>query len=138
VRTTTVRGIDDEVRWRLEPHSAAPSMVRRQLVETFAAWGIAEEQWQGPLLVANELVTNAVEHARTPFEVTVRFDGSIVAIQVTDRSPAPPQLRRHDPNARRGRGMQVVAALSERWCWIPHARGKTIRAEVVPQCWCEG
>jgi hypothetical protein len=37
-------------------------------------------------LVASELVTNAVVHARTPFTVTVVCTGNIVLIEVTDGS----------------------------------------------------
>jgi anti-sigma regulatory factor (Ser/Thr protein kinase) len=135
VGTRTVDRTGDEVRWSFEARAAVPAEVRRELVARFAAWGLREEEWQGPLLVANELVTNAVEHARTAFELAVSLTDDTVVIEVTDRSPVALQQRAHDPVARRGRGLQVVAALSRRWSCTGHGAGKTVRAEVPAEAW---
>jgi anti-sigma regulatory factor (Ser/Thr protein kinase) len=137
VGTTTVGRTGDEVRWSFEARAAVPAEVRQELVARFAAWGLGEEEWQGPLLVANELVTNAVEHARTAFDLAVSLAGDIVVIEVTDRSPARLQHKVHDPLARRGRGLQVVDALSRRWSCTEHGAGKTVRAEVPAEAWAE-
>jgi anti-sigma regulatory factor (Ser/Thr protein kinase) len=96
------------------------------------AWGLDEDEIYGPLLVANELVTNAVEHAGTTLELAVQFDGAVVTIGLRDHSPAAPRIRPFDPLAARGRGLQIVAELSCCWSWTEHPDGKTVWAEVVP------
>ena len=60
------------------------------------------------LLVAYALRTDAVEHARTPFEVTVGFDGTSVVVAVSDESPLLPDLQPLNLRATRGRGLQMV------------------------------
>jgi anti-sigma regulatory factor (Ser/Thr protein kinase) len=135
VGTTTVGRTGDEVRWSFEARAAVPAEVRRELAARFAEWGLREEEWQGPLLVANELVTNAVEHARTAFDLAVSLADDTVVIEVTDSSPAGLQHRAHDPVARRGRGLQVVDALSRQWSCTGHGTGKTVRAEVPAEAW---
>jgi hypothetical protein len=64
------------------------------------------------LLVTHELVTNAVEHARTPFELTVSFDKTAVLVEVFDESTLLPDLQPLNLRAARGRGLQMVAALA--------------------------
>jgi anti-sigma regulatory factor (Ser/Thr protein kinase) len=135
VGTRTVGRTCDEVGWSFEARATVLAEVRRALIARFAGWGLREEEWQGPLLVANELVTNAVEHARTAFDLAVSLVGDTVVIEVTDRSPAGLQHRAHDPVAPRGRGLQVVDALSRRWSCTGRGTGKTVRAEVPAEAW---
>jgi anti-sigma regulatory factor (Ser/Thr protein kinase) len=67
------------------------------------------------VLVATELVANVVDHASTPCTLTVSVHGEGLLIEVRDFYPCPPpQPRPVDPNSRRGRGLQVVAAVSSR------------------------
>ena len=56
------------------------------------------------LLVADELVANAVEHARTVLALQASFDGTAVIVEVRDESNLPPRLQPHDASAVRGRG----------------------------------
>ena len=79
-------------------------------------WAVDGQLCDDAQLIATELVTNAVEHAGTRCEVTLRADGDELWIEVRDFYPNPPpwpppvDLRR-----RRGRGLHVVSALSTRW-----------------------
>jgi anti-sigma regulatory factor (Ser/Thr protein kinase) len=80
-------------------------------------------------LVVTELVANVVDHARTSCQVRVNADGHGLRIEVRDFHPcSPPHPGPVDPGAVRGRGLQVVAALSTRWGVIEFADGKCMWA----------
>jgi anti-sigma regulatory factor (Ser/Thr protein kinase) len=81
------------VRWAYPPILAATTEARRRLIGQLRAWGIPGQGAEPVVLVAHELVTNAVEHARTRLELTVSFDGADVVVEVHDRSPLEPRLQ---------------------------------------------
>ena len=81
------------------------------------------------LHVVNELVTNAVEHARTDVELTVRVSGPMVTVGVRDGSPAEPRLIDTTADGH-GWGLRLVAGLSRRWWWTAQPPGKTVWAEI--------
>ncbi|MFH8222949.1 ATP-binding protein [Streptomyces sp. NPDC018057] len=83
-------------------------------------------------LVASELVTNAVRHARGPdVGMTVTRTGHTkVRVAVTDGSPLLPRLRGADLLAETGRGLRLVDGLSQDWGVTPCVRGKSVWAEV--------
>jgi len=47
--------------------------------------------------------------------ITIEHVTGFVLVAVTDGSNAPPRQQPHDIHAARGRGLQLVAALSRRW-----------------------
>ena len=80
-------------------------------------------------VMVGELAMNAVQHARTDFEVTVELTDGVLRVHVTDSAghrpaagPMPP------PTSSRGRGLPIVASLADDWGVIPsaHGPGKTI------------
>ena len=79
-------------------------------------------------LGVSELVANAVRHAGTPVELTLEIDRGVL-IAVRDRHP---ELRRPsfgrpvDAFAENGRGLQLVAAISEDWGISARGDGKVI------------
>jgi phosphoserine phosphatase RsbU/P len=79
----------------------------------------------------SELVTNAIEHARTPLALLVVFSGTTVRIEVSDGSQVAPQLQPFDSAAPRGRGLQFVDALARAWSWTTDENGKTVWAEMA-------
>jgi anti-sigma regulatory factor (Ser/Thr protein kinase) len=119
------------VRWAFPPILAATTEARRRLAGQLRAWGIPGRGAEPVVLVAHELVTNAVEHARTPLELSVSFDGAQVVVEVHDQSPLEPRLQPFNPSATRGRGLQIVAALATSWNYVRHTCGKTIRAVIL-------
>ena len=88
------------------------------------------EAGEPALLVATELLTNALEHARAPIRLTVGLGAESVRIEVHDAAADPPRQQPHDLWAARGRGLQLVDGLSRRWGWSPDANGKTVWADV--------
>ena len=65
-------------------------------------------------LVLSELASNAVRHARTPFEVTVRVS-DVVWIGVRDASRRQPRVLFATAQDVSGRGLLVVSRLATRW-----------------------
>ena len=64
------------------------------------------------VLVLSELATNAVLHARTPFDVVVTTNGH-VRVEVEDGSTNAPVRR--VPSDEGGRGLMIVEQLCDRW-----------------------
>jgi two-component sensor histidine kinase len=81
-------------------------------------------------MIVNELVANAIDHARTTCDITVRRTRSLVRVLVADESPLPPRMPPRDVTAARGRGLQMVRALANQWGWTARQRGKTVWAAV--------
>jgi anti-sigma regulatory factor (Ser/Thr protein kinase) len=97
------------------------------------------EDWDVPvplvddaLLVISELVTNAVRHAGTAstLELELGQTGERLRVALTDGSAAQPRARRAGTAAEDGRGMTILAALSDRWGIEPHQGGKRVWWEV--------
>jgi hypothetical protein len=95
------------------------------------------QEWRVPhvaataALIANELVINAVAHARSAPQLTICLRSSDVTVNVRDqlRCPDPrPQLRSVDRPG--GWGLLMVTALARRWGVIGHDDGKTVWATV--------
>ena len=120
-----------EYRWPFAPESAASGDARQRLAPILGVWGLSWQQREDALLVMSELVTNAVEHARTPLVLMVSFTGSTVLIEVNDRSLVAPQLQPFDTSTLRGRGLQFVDALARSWSWRADGDGKTVWAEMA-------
>ncbi len=98
---------------------------------TFAAAALHE--WSLPallardvLLLTSELVTNAVKYGRPPVELRLRCDRRQLLIEVEDAATAVPRKLRPSPFQEHGRGLQLVAGVSDRWGTRPTADGKAV------------
>ena len=104
---------------------------RRFVAETLQG-EVSEPLLADALLIASELVTNAVLHGGTVARLDVRADDRSVTISVTDRAPALPEVRDPGPSATSGRGLRIVEALSVNWGVEPRPQdGKAVWAELV-------
>ncbi len=83
------------------------------------------------VLVASELVTNAILHAGGLAAVRVVPVADGVRIEVHDRTRVPPQMLRSALDAMTGRGLRLVASLSVRWAAEPTPEGKVVWAELT-------
>jgi anti-sigma regulatory factor (Ser/Thr protein kinase) len=114
-----------------EPVAAVAAQIRRRVRVLLTAWGVAAAKVDDALLVVEELVANVLDHAHTAFQLVVRLSGNVLHIAVRDHSNRSPRIRPVDPYAVRGRGLQLVATLSERWGCDRHPDGKTVWAELA-------
>lgn len=81
---------------------------------------------QSAELALSEVVTNAVLHAHTDFDVALTLDGYRLRVEVRDRNPQTPVQRSYGENATTGRGMHLVAAYT-RDCGVDaDTDGKTV------------
>jgi anti-sigma regulatory factor (Ser/Thr protein kinase) len=111
----------------------SPSSVgtaRRFIAARTAAWAFPEPAADQLVLIGSELVTNAVLHARTELTLTLEVRDDRVRISVKDRSQTPATLRHYRLDALTGRGLGVVAALSDRWGVSTTPDGKVVWAEL--------
>jgi len=85
------------------------------------------------LLVVTELLSNAIEYGRGPDWLSLALADDTVHVRVRDHTSEQPILHPPNPLQMRGRGLQVVTALS-RWGWTADPPGKVVWAE-VPTRW---
>jgi anti-sigma regulatory factor (Ser/Thr protein kinase) len=114
-----------------EPVATVSPGIRRYLRVLLVNWGLDDETVEDAVVVAEELVANVVDHAHTRFALVVRLSSRVLRIAVHDGSASDPVLQPFDPHAGRGRGLQMVANLSERWGCDHHDGGKTVWADLA-------
>ncbi|MGW1596813.1 SpoIIE family protein phosphatase [Streptomyces sp. NPDC002343] len=121
------------VLFRRFPPEARSVPLARRFVRS-ALRGVAPEAVDTAELLASELVTNAVLHARTEVEVRVWSHESQVRVRVGDGRPDRPLVPREPrPYAGAGRGLAVVEALaSSHGAHVGEGR-KTAWFELWPQ-----
>ena len=117
--------------------SARPTSVSaaRQLVrERCDRWGADDAATDAAVLLASELVTNAVLHARTPMTITVAHGDGTIRVEVRDAHPALPQTRRYNLDTATGRGLRLLETMASAWgvLKVPHAEqpGKIVWFEL--------
>lgn len=82
-------------------------------------------------LVASELASNAVLHARTEIRLTLRSDGRHwVRIELQDQNSRLPAQVACPVDATSGRGLAMVEALATSWGVAGEGGGKTVWAEL--------
>lgn len=120
---------------RHDPASAA--FVRRQLAFDLGSYDLPDDAIDDVLLVASELVGNAVRHTGAShhgtLDVSWDVDSSGVRVCVGDPSAEPPVVRTVGLDEPSGRGLQIVEAVADGW-GVEHAeRGKRVWAHVPTQ-----
>jgi PAS domain S-box-containing protein len=115
---------------RVEPTVGAVGEVRALLRLLLQSWRMPELLETDIVLLTSELITNAVVHAGTVTDVTVRYDGHVVRVGARDRSHATPAMSSQSPEAEGGRGVWLVQSLASSWGVDPLPDGKRVWFEV--------
>ncbi|MGI5424218.1 SpoIIE family protein phosphatase [Streptomyces sp. CA-179760] len=113
--------------WQLPPDPAAVARARKLAGGQLAAWGLTEAAFTTELIVS-ELVTNALRYGGAPIELRLIRDSTLIC-EVSDGSNTAPHLRRARVFDEGGRGLLLVAQLSDRWGTRQTPTGKTIWTE---------
>jgi anti-sigma regulatory factor (Ser/Thr protein kinase) len=121
-------------RWDSRPPATTLRDTRERVSVVLAECGLTGAAVEPALLVVTELLSNAVEHADGPRWLSLELGNATVRIEVGDDTPEPPQLQPPEPLRVRGRGLQLVEAVSSQWGWVEDAPGKVVWAE-VPTRW---
>jgi serine phosphatase RsbU (regulator of sigma subunit) len=113
--------------WSLPENGQAASAARQHVRETLGAWHLNDLTLTTEML-ASELVANVVRHARGPARLRLLRSRSLVC-EVFDGSLTTPRIRRTSWTDEGGRGLQLIAALSDRWGTRYMDTGKCIWTE---------
>lgn len=105
----------------------AVAAVRQWALDLLAAWGLDEVAFVTELVVS-ELVTNAIRYGEPPIQLRLIRDRTLIC-EVSDTSSTSPHLRRAHAFDEGGRGLLLVAQLTQRWGSRQADGGKTIWAE---------
>jgi hypothetical protein len=103
---------------------------RQAVSAACASWGVPAAALEAELVVG-ELVTNVIEHARTPFDVTIAYRMPYIHLAIRDGCPRPP--RRTGPDtavSAHGRGLLVVDDIAAAWGSVPSGTGKVVWATI--------
>ena len=116
-------------RFEQDPQSARAA--RRFVSEALTGYDEEGDLTDTVTLLVSELVTNAVLHAGSEVEVTVRLTSTAARIEVTDASAQAVTPRDAASDEDSGRGLALVGRLARRWGVRPAAGGgKTVWFEV--------
>lgn len=114
----------------LAPTPTAAAAARAHVREVLHYWQLALPDTvvvERAVLLADELVTNAVVHARTDLRLRLELRGDWLHIAVHDDSPRLLRLVRPDVEDERGRGLWLVEQLARAWGVDRHPdRGKVV------------
>lgn len=97
------------------PDPAIVSQTRRATEAALSGWNIPESITYNAVVAVSELVTNAIEHGGQETALRVHLDEDELHIEVSDGLRKPAELRVADHDEESGRGLCLVALLTERW-----------------------
>jgi anti-sigma regulatory factor (Ser/Thr protein kinase) len=110
----------------LAPTSTAAAAARLYVRDILGYWRPAlpdSAVLERAVLVASELVTNAVVHARTDVRLRLELRGDWLRMAVHDGSPRLLRMVTANPEAEGGRGLRLVEQLARAWGMHPDADG---------------
>jgi PAS domain S-box-containing protein len=113
--------------WDLSADPAVVPGTRKQVAMRLTGWGLDNAAFITELIVG-ELLTNAIRHAKTPIQLRLILDQTLIC-EVSDGSSAAPHLRQAGAFDEGGRGLFLVSRLTQRWGSRQTPQGKTIWAE---------
>jgi hypothetical protein len=113
--------------WDVRPDPSAVAETRKNVREQLAAWHLENAGFIAELVVS-ELVTNAIRHGAPPIQLRLIHDSTLIC-EVSDASSTAPHLRRARIFDEGGRGLLLVAQLTQDWGTRQTYKGKTIWAE---------
>ncbi|MET9503974.1 ATP-binding protein [Streptomyces sp. NPDC006622] len=122
--------------FRIPKHRRHVPHARQRVREALAGWGVTAQLADSVVLLANELVTNAVTHCRVSdaqVKVTLTLLGAEVVLEVSDPDrDRLPRLHHSGPDEERGRGLALVAALADAWGCRQEPYAKCVWARLLP------
>ncbi|MFC4502556.1 MULTISPECIES: ATP-binding SpoIIE family protein phosphatase [Streptomyces] len=133
VAQTGALDADHVATWDLPSDPAVVSKARVHASDQLAAWGLEELAFTTELVVS-ELVTNAIRYGKSPIQLRMILQSALTC-EVSDASSTAPHLRRARVFDEGGRGLLLVAQLTEHWGTRHNREGKVIWAEqALPAC----
>jgi len=112
------------------PLPTAVPCARLHAVHVLHEWGLRDLADDAEMVVS-EMITNAIDAStllseRPPVSLRLLLTGKSLVIEVWDHSPLDLEPREADADDECGRGLTVVAALSDRWGWQRTGHGRKV------------
>ncbi|MEW2255504.1 SpoIIE family protein phosphatase [Streptomyces sp. NPDC047869] len=114
--------------WELTSDPTVVARARKHASDQLSAWRLEDAVFTTELMVS-ELVTNAIRYGRPPIRLRLIHQDATLICEVYDASGSTPHMRRARIYDEGGRGLLLVAQLSERWGTRHDRVGKTVWAE---------
>ncbi|MET9608919.1 SpoIIE family protein phosphatase [Streptomyces sp. NPDC006512] len=127
IARTRILGPDRVVEWEVPFEPSAVGALRGAAARKLDEWGLEELAFATELILS-ELITNALRHGAAPVRVRLLHDQTLTC-EVWDSSNTAPHLRYAATTDEGGRGLFLVAQLSEHWGTRYTPEGKVIWAE---------
>ncbi|MGA5166529.1 MULTISPECIES: SpoIIE family protein phosphatase [Streptomyces] len=127
VRTRTLDS-HEVAAWDLADDPEAVGRARALATGQVDAWGLDGELSFTTELVVSELVTNAIRYASGPIQLRLIRDRTLIC-EVSDTGHTSPHLRRAGSDDEGGRGLFLIAQMTQQWGTRYTPTGKTIWAE---------
>ncbi|WP_040338658.1 ATP-binding protein [Candidatus Blastococcus massiliensis] len=117
----------------LPPNAASVRVARHVVTDLMRAWCAPHDVADAALLVT-ELVANVVDHVGgdASFTLEVTLAGSWLRIAVVDGSSVVPVVQELSRDRTRGRGLQMVQAIADRWGCEERQGGKRVWFDLSP------
>jgi anti-sigma regulatory factor (Ser/Thr protein kinase) len=127
VRTRTLDS-HEVAAWDLADDPEAVGRARALATGQVDAWGLDGDLSFTTELVVSELVTNAIRYASGPIQLRLIRDRTLIC-EVSDTGHTSPHLRRAGSDDEGGRGLFLIAQMTQQWGTRYTPTGKTIWAE---------
>jgi hypothetical protein len=115
----------------LRPNLGSPKTARDFTKRTLNTWNV-EDLYNDVSVVVSELVTNALCHGLSdvsysalarPIQLMLLARDNRMLAAVVDPSDKTPILASSKQVAETGRGLRIIAVMSDSWGWVPFATG---------------
>lgn len=116
--------------WPLPPDTTAPGVARHIVASALTSWRDPHDA----VLVASELVTNAVQHGLPPIELNLHFGTGRLRLTVSNAVGTTlnvPRFVAPGSDEPDGRGLAIVEAVSSAWGWSGTQRTISVWAELI-------
>ena len=114
----------------LRPTTASVPRARHFVARTLREWHLDDDVTSVAMLLASEVVTNAIVHARSKAFLRVQVADGTLRVEVHDGTRQLPTPRQPDLHAESGRGLMLVDAYSSVWGTSAAGAGKVVWFEV--------
>ncbi len=99
--------------WPLHDDVRTVGRARAVIRTELSQLSLSSEVMDDAVLMVSELITNALMYGAEPYELGLHVDAREIMCVVVDSSPLLPAQAPHDLAAEHGRGLRIIARLSD-------------------------
>jgi anti-sigma regulatory factor (Ser/Thr protein kinase) len=110
-----------------EPEATSVGAVRSFVQSSLESAGADEQSVADVVLLSSELASNVVDHARTPYTVSLVITGDLARVEIRDGSSVLPAVRDLSESPQdRGRGLRILSTVAMEWGVTSLDTGKAV------------